>query len=329
MGVAAMSDVARLTRRSLGLGLAAAPLGVARAAGFPDHPLRVVVPFPPGGSTDIVMRLAVPGMESLLGQPVVIDNRGGAGGTVGTTLVARAAPDGYTLLATASTHVINPAVFHNLPYDAVRDFAPVALLASSPFVLVVHPSLPVHTVRELIAYTQRHPAQLSYGSPGNGSGNQLGMEMLKAQTGIDILHVPYAGSAPATTALLAGQVQVMLAPAVVAVSFIQSGQLRALAVSGLHALPTLPDVPTVAETLPGFDATTWYGVLAPAGTPTAVTAQLGAACSAAISTPNAKDKLLAQGVEASSMTTEVFAGHLATELEKWSRVARAAKVQLD
>lgn len=317
-------------RRGLLLSLAALPLArAATAADFPARPLRAVVPFPAGGSTDIVLRLVGPGAERSLGQAIMVDNRGGAGGSVGTALAARAAPDGYTLLVTASTHAINPAVYRNLPYDPVRDFAPVARLASSPFVLVVPASLPITDLPGLLALARQRAGQLSYASPGSGSANHLGMELLKAQAGVDILHVPYSGSAPANTALLAGEVSMMLSPAVVAMPFIQSGHLRALGVSGPEPSPTLPGVPPVASVLPGFDATTWYGVLAPAGTPEPVIVRLNAAFLAGLADPRARERLLAQGVEPAPTSSAEFGRIIAAEVAKWGRVARAAQVRAE
>jgi tripartite-type tricarboxylate transporter receptor subunit TctC len=315
-------------RRGLLASLALLP-GIARAADFPTRPLRVIVAYPPGGPTDVVMRLVAPGFEQAMGQPVVIENRGGAGGSVGAGVAARAVPDGYTILVNASSHAVNPSIYANLPYDPVRDFAPITLLATSPFVLVVHPSIPARTVPEFIEFVRGRPGTLTYASPGNGSANHLGMELLKSRTGTDLLHVPFAGGGPATTAVVAGQVLVTMAPVVVATSLIQSGQLRALALTGVQTLPTLPGLPTIAETLPSFDITTWYGALAPAGTPPEIVERLRAGMVAGLAAPGIEEKLLAQGALASPTTSEAFGRFVVEEVAKWREIARIANARLD
>ena len=309
--------------------LALAAPRLSRAADFPTRPVRIVVAFPPGGPTDIVARVLAPSVEQAWGQPVVVENRAGAGGNIGTAQVARAAPDGYTLLVCASAHAINPSIFRNLPYHPLRDFAPVALLTSSPFVLVVHPAMPVQNFAEFIAYARARPGRINYGSASNGSGNHLAMEMLKTATGIDLVHVPYAGAAPATTDLLSGQIGAMFNNMVSAAPHIPTGRLRALAVSGPTRAPSLPDVPTVAESIPGFDATTWYGVLAPAGTPAPIVAELNARFIAALDGAAARERLTALGLEATPSTPEQFGRFIEAELVKWERAARAANVQMD
>ena len=320
-----------LPRRALAAAatLALAAPGAGRSADFPTRPVRVVVPFPPGGPTDTIARLVAPRLEQGWGQPVIVENRGGAGGNIGTDTVARAAPDGHTLLLAASSHAINPSIFRSLPYDPVRDFAAVALLASSPFVLVVHPSVPAHSLAELLALARARPGRLNYASASNGSGNHLAMEMLKAATGVDLVRVPYAGAAPATTDLLAGQVPVMFNNMVSAVPHIAAGRLRALAVSGPARSTALPAVPAVAETLPGFDASTWYGVLAPAGTPPAVAAELNARFVAALDGPEQRERLLALGLEPTTSSADGFGRFIAAEMAKWGRAARAADVRVE
>jgi len=310
--------------------LALAAPYVARAAEFPTRPVRLVVPFPPGGPTDTIARLVAPRVERGWGQPVVVENRGGAGGNIGTAAVARAAPDGHTLLLVASSHAINPSIFRALPYDPLRDFVPVALLASSPFVLVVHPSVPANSLAELIALARARPGRLNYASASNGSGNHLAMEMLKAAAGVDLVHVPYAGAAPATTDLLAGQVPVMFNNMVSAVPHIPAGRLRALAVSGQRRAAALSEVPTVAESgFPGFDATTWYGVLAPARTPPSIVAELNARFVTALDGAQQRERLAALGLDPTPMAPDAFGRFIESEMAEWGRAARAADVQVD
>ena len=319
-----------LLRRTLTAGaLALALPRRSRAEVFPTRPVRIVVAFPPGGPTDTIARVLAAPLEQAWGQPVVIENRGGAGGNIGTAQVARAAPDGYTLLLCASSHAINPSIFRNLPYHPVRDFAPVALLTSSPFVLVVHPSMPVRSFAEFLTYVRARPGQVNYGSASNGSGNHLAMEMLKTAAGLDLVHVPYAGAAPATTDLLAGQVSAMFNNMVSAAPHIPTGRMRALATSGLTSPPSLPDVPTVAETIPGFDATTWYGILAPANTPAALVSELNARFVTALGTVAVRERLAALGLDATPGTPEAFTRFIGTEMVKWAAAARAANVQMD
>ncbi len=315
-----------LRRAVLALSALAAP---AAAQDFPARPVRIVVPFPPGGPTDIIARLLLPEIGLAVRHGAVIENRGGGGGNIGTEAVARAAPDGHTILITASTHAINPGVLPSIPYDPVRDFAPITLLASGPFVLVVPSSMPVHSLADLLALARREPGRLNYASASNGSGNHLAMEMLKQATGTDMVHVPFAGAAPATTALLGGQVQAMFNNMLSAVPHLREGRLRALAVSGLSRSPVLPDVPAVAETIPGFDATTWYGALAPAGTPAPVVERLRAVLAGAVRGSAVKEQLLAQGVEAAPSTPAEFTRFIEAELRKWRDAARAAGVRVD
>jgi tripartite-type tricarboxylate transporter receptor subunit TctC len=302
---------------------------IGRCLGSRTRPVRLVVPFPPGGPTDTIARLVAPRVEQGWGHPLVVENRGGAGGNIGTAEVARAAPDGHTLLLVASSHAINPSIFRSLPYDPVRDFAPVALLASSPFVLVVHPSVPANSLAELVALVRAQPGRWNYASASNGSGNHLAMEMLKAATGVDLVHVPYAGAAPATTDLLAGQVPIMFNNMVSAVPHIPTGRLRALAVSGPARTPALPEVPAVAETLPGFDASTWYGILAPAGTPPAIVAALNERFLAALDGAPAPERLAALGLDPTPMAPDGFGCFIESEMAKWGLAARAANVQVD
>ena len=241
------------------------------AQAWPAKPIRLMVPFPPGGSTDIVARIVAQKLSERLGQPIVIENRGGAGGTLGTAVAAKAAPDGYTLaVASTSTHVVAPGVYAKLDYDPVKDFAPVALMAVSPYLLVVNPSVPAKTLQELLALAKKQPGKLNYASAGIGSTTQLAMEMLKAASGTYMLHIPYNGNGPAGTAVMGGQVDALFGSLPALLPHAKSGRVRALAVGTPRRSPSLPDIPTVAELgYPGFDASLWLAIMAPAGTPAA------------------------------------------------------------
>ncbi|HEV7393532.1 MAG TPA: tripartite tricarboxylate transporter substrate binding protein, partial [Burkholderiales bacterium] len=235
---------------------------------YPNRAVRVVVPFPPGGGTDIISRTVAQRLSETWGQPVIIDNRGGANGIIGTDLGAKAKADGYTLLVVIATHAINPSLYRKLPYDTAADFAPITLMAQYPFILTIHPSLPAKTVREFIALAKTKPGQLSYASSGNGSGPHLGFELLKKVARIDVVHVPYKGAGPANVDLISGQVQAMFNNFLAAMPQIKAGRLRVLAVTSDRRSPAMPELPTLGESgLPGFDVTGWYALLAPAGTP--------------------------------------------------------------
>ncbi|HEY4252358.1 MAG TPA: tripartite tricarboxylate transporter substrate binding protein [Roseomonas sp.] len=318
-------------RHGLGLAGALALPRIARAQDqdFPTRPVRIIVPTPAGGPADAVARLLAPGFAEGWPYAAIVDNRPGASGVVGSQFVARSAPDGHTLLVNASMHAIIPSVMPNLPYHPLNDFTPLALLSTGPYVLVVHPSLPVTTLAELIALAKARPGQLNYASPGNGTGNHLATELFKAQAGIDMVHVPYAGAAPATTSLVGGQVPMMLNNMISAMPHIQSGRLRALAVTSLRRAPTLPDVPTFAETLPGFEAITWYGMLGPAGMPPALTALLNRRANAVMTNATVRERLTMLGVEATPSTPEEFGRFIASEMEKWARVAQASGARVD
>ena len=301
------------------------------AATYPAKPVRLVVPFPAGGTTDILARAVAQRLSEAWGRQVIVDNRPGAGGNIGSDLVAKAAPDGYTLLmGTVGTHAINPSLYKNMPYDHVKDFAPVILVAGVPNVLVVNPSLPVHSVTELIAYAKANPGKLSFASGGPGSPHHLYGELLKSMTGIEMTHVPYKGSAPALTDLIGGQVQLMFDNLPSSLPFIKAGKLRALAVTSGARAAALPDLPTLAESgLPGFEASSWFGVLAPAGTPRDIVAKLNGAIAGWLASPEAKEKLLAQGAIAAGGTPEDFARHIGAETSKWAKVVKASGAHID
>jgi tripartite-type tricarboxylate transporter receptor subunit TctC len=310
----------------------AAPFTFAQgAANYPTKPVRLVVPFPAGGTTDILARAVAQKLSEAWGQQVIVDNRPGAGGNIGSDLVAKSKPDGYTLLmGTVGTHAINPSLYKNMPYDHVKDFVPVILVAGVPNVLVVNPSLPVHSVPELIAYAKANPGKLNFASSGNGTSIHLSGELFKAMTGVEMTHVPYKGSAPALTDLIGGQVQLMFDNLPSSLPFIKAGKLRALAVTSGARAAALPDLPTLAESgLPGFEASSWFGVLAPAGTPRDIVAKLNGAIAGWLASPEAKEKLLAQGAIAAGGAPEDFARHIGAETSKWAKVVKASGAHID
>jgi tripartite-type tricarboxylate transporter receptor subunit TctC len=306
-----------------------APGAIAQA--YPNHVIRLVVPFPAGGTTDILARAAAQKLTESLGQPVVVDNRPGAGGNIGADLVAKSTPDGYTLLmGTVGTHAINPSLYAKMPYDHVKDFVPVVLVAGVPNVLVVNPSLPVNSVADLIKLAKSKPGAINFASSGSGTSIHLSGELFKTMAGVDMTHVPYKGSAPALSDLIGGQVQLMFDNLPSALPQIKAGKLRAIAVTSLNRAPVLPDVPTIAESgLPGFEASSWFGVLAPAGTPAPVVAKLNAEVNKWLQSPEAREQLLAQGAVAAGGTPEQFAAHIRAETEKWAKVVKASGAKVD
>jgi tripartite-type tricarboxylate transporter receptor subunit TctC len=301
------------------------------AQNYPTKPIRLVVPFPPGGTTDILAREVGQRLSASLGQTVVIDNRPGAAGNIGTELVAKSAADGYTLLmCTVSTHAINPNLYAKLPYDHVADFAPVILVASVPNVLEVTPSLPVNSVADLIKLAKQKPGQINFASSGSGTSIHLSGELFKTMAGVDMTHVPYKGSAPALTDLIGGQVQVMFDNLPSSLPQIKAGKLRAIAVTSAQRAPALPNVPTIAESgLPGFEAGSWFGVVAPAGTPPAIIARINADLNEWLQSPDAKEKLLAQGAAAVGGSPDQFAAYIRAETEKWAKVVKASGAKVD
>ena len=309
--------------------LASAPAAAQPA--WPTRPIRIVVPFTPGGSTDILARSIGKELQDAWGQPVVIENVPGAGGSIGADKVAKAAADGYTLLmGHIGTLAVNPSLYPNLPYDPVRSFAPVAWVARVPNVLVVHPSVPARTVQDLVALAKARPGQLAYGSGGNGSAANLATEYFKLRTGASLLHIPYRGTAPAVTDLMGGQIQLLFTGAPAVLGQIRTGQLRAIAVSSPGRLDALPAVPTVAESgYQDFEADQWYGVVAPAGTPPAVVAKLNAQINQSLNTPELKARLNGEGAVAISATPEAFGAHIAREIARWQPVIKSGRVKAD
>jgi len=301
------------------------------ATTYPSKPIRLVVPFTPGGSTDILARAVAQELTKAWGQAVIVDNVPGAGGAIGAEKVAKAAPDGYTLLmGHIGTLAVNPSLYPTLPYDPITSFAPVAWVARVPNVLVVHPSVKAHNVNDLVALAKASPGRLNYGSGGNGSAANLATEYFKLQTGTSILHIPYRGTAPAVTDLLGGQIQLLFTGAPAVLGQVKNGQLRALAVSSPTRLAALPDLPTVAESgYTGFEADQWYGVVAPAGTPAGVVAKLNAQINQALTAPDMKIRMNNEGAIATPATPEAFGQLIARELARWKPVIQSGRVKAE
>jgi tripartite-type tricarboxylate transporter receptor subunit TctC len=304
--------------------------GAATAQTYPSKPVRFIVTFAAGGGTDLVARAAAPKMSENLGQPIVVENRPGANGAVGAEAVARSAPDGYTVcVCAAGTMVIGPHLTKQ-PFDTLRDFAPISPLATSPFIVTVHPSVKATSIVELIALAKANPGKINFGSSGVGGAPHLSTELFKSMAGVDMVHVAYKGLGPAMTDLLGGQIQFMLADIGVVAPHLKSEKLRGLAITGRSRSPVFPDMPTVAEAgLPGYAAGTWYGLFAPAGTPAPVLVRLSTAAREALAVPEVGTALVAQGVEPLAMTPEQFTEFAREEYAKWGGVIRSAGIKLD
>ncbi len=304
----------------------------ASAQGYPTKPIRLVVPYPAGGPLDIMARAIGQKLTEAWKQPVVVDNRAGAGGNIGADFVAKSAPDGYTLLMGAvATHAINPSLYSKIPYDPVKDFAPVALVAQVPNILVVNPAVPAKTVRELIALARAQPGTLNFGSGSTGSTGHLAGELFNTMAGVKMVHIPYKGAAPATADLLGGQVQLMFDNLASALPNVKAGKLRALAVTTLARSPAIPELPTIAESgLPGFDLTTWFGLLVPAGTPPEIVARLNAEIVRALDAKDMRERLEKMGAEPlSNNTPERFAAFIRSEAAKYARVVKDSGAKVD
>jgi len=308
--------------------LAAHAFATAAAPPFPAKPVRIIVPFAPGGPTDIVARTVGQQLTLALGQPVVVDNRPGAGGVVGADLAAKSAADGYTLLlCSTGAMAINPGLLTSMPYDPVRDLAPITLVVTIPYLLLVNPAYPAQSVKELLALTRARPGQLNYGSAGTGTTSHLAMELFRSMAGIQVTHVPYKGSAPAATDLVGGQLQLLFDAPPSSLPFVRSGRLRALGISTLRRTPLLPDMPTIHEAgVPGYEVLTWSGICAPAGTPKAVVARLNEAIVQGVTSRETRDRFAAIGADVVANSPDEYRKFILAELAKWSRVIREAGV---
>jgi tripartite-type tricarboxylate transporter receptor subunit TctC len=300
----------------------------AAADAYPSRVIRLVVPFAPGGGSDIVARLLSPKLTEALGQSVVVDNRAGANANLGAGVVAKAAPDGYTLLLANANYTINPSLFKSLPFDPVKEFAPVAQIANAANVLAVHPSLPAKSVRELIAIAKAHPRELNFASPGNGTSSHLAGELFRQLAQIEVTHIPYKGATPAVTDLIAGQVSFTIVSTLSVLPYAKQGRLRMLAVTTAKRATALPDLPTIAEAgLPGFEVANWFGVIATGGTPRAVIERLNAELVRIARLPDFADKLALQGADPVTGTPDEFARFIDAEIKKWAAVVRGAGIR--
>jgi tripartite-type tricarboxylate transporter receptor subunit TctC len=319
-----------LTALVLGIALATALLPSPARAAYPDKPVRIVVPFPPGGGTDLVARTLGAGLSKELGQPVVVENRPGGGTVIGTDIAARSAPDGYTLLLATFAHAVNPSLHAKLPYDSAQGFAPVAMVGRSPNILVVPPASPYKTVQDILGEARTHPGKLTFGSYGNGTSAHLSGELFKNMAKVNMTHVPYRGAAPAITDLLGGQIDTMFTTVASVSQHIKSGKLRAIAVTSAARSPAYPNVPTIAEAgVPGYVAESWYGVFAPAGTPAPVIARLNTAVRKAVQDPAFKDAVEKEGLVVSVGAPEELDRYVRTEEARWRRIVQEGKIKAD
>ncbi len=299
------------------------------AQNYPTKPIRMVVGYPPGGAVDILGRIAAKPLSERLGQQVVVDNRGSAGGVIGAQIVARATPDGYTLLFTSISHVIAPHIHRKVAYDAIKDFAPVVQFVDVPLLLAVHPSLPVKSVKELIDYTKARPGQINHGSGGSGATSHLAIELFKSMAGVNMVHIPYRGTGPALTGLLAGEVSVMIGSTVAFVPHIKARKLRGLAVAGAKRSGAVPDLPTIAETVPGYDVTSWFGILAPVGIAKPIVNRINTDLNQALASPELRERLHAQGADPLGGTPEEFAAMIEKDLATWAKAVRDSGARVD
>jgi tripartite-type tricarboxylate transporter receptor subunit TctC len=315
--------------------VAGTAIGLAFAAGaqapnFPTGPVKIVVAYPPGGANDFLARAIGAKLADDWKQPVVVENKPGASGIIGSDLVAKSAPDGQTLLLGSVTNVILPSLYDKLPFDALKDFTPVAMLAYGPLLVVVHPSVPVNSVAELIAYAKKNPGKLSYGTAGSGTSVHIAVEMFKKQAGVDIVHIPYKGSGPAMLDLVGGQTQLMMDVIPSALPQVKAGKIRALAVTGSKRVPELPDLPTVAESgLPGFDVAAWWGVLGPAGIPRQVVEKINADINRVLAMPDIRQSLAGRGLEATPMSTAEFDRVMRSDEARFGAVVKEGHIKPD
>ncbi len=314
--------------RAIAAATLACGTGTAAAQNYPVKPVRVIVPFPPAAGADIVARTIMPRLADVYGQQFVVDNRAGAAGNIGAELAAKSVPDGYTLLFTPASVASSQSLYQKLGYDLEKDLEPISLVASTPFVLVVHPSLPVKTVKDLITMAKAKPGLLLYASTGNGGSPHLATELFKKEAKIDIVHIPYKGTPPAVTDLIAGQVSMMFANTLTVLPYVKSGRLRALGISGAKRSAAIPELPTIAESgLPGFEAGTWFGMLAPTGTPKDITTRLTAETRKIVQTKAVHDSLIAQGADPIGSTAEEFRAKIHADVVKWGDLIRASGIR--
>jgi tripartite-type tricarboxylate transporter receptor subunit TctC len=301
----------------------------AAADDYPSKPVRLIIPFPPGGSNDVVGRMVATQLGERLGRQIVVDNRAGAGGTIGTEIAAQAHPDGYTLLVVSLAHAVNPSLY-KLKYDPIKSFAPIAIFATGPNVLAVNPALPINSVKDLLDHAKKKPGELLYATAGVGSFQHLGAELFKLMAGIDTVHVPFKGGGPAMIDVMGGHTQYMLGSLIQTTPHLRSGKLRALGTGGTKRSPILPDVPTIAEAgVPGYEAVNWWGLVAPAGTPDAVIAKLHKETSAALSSEQLQKQFASDGASVVQMQPAEFGKFIEAELAKWSRVVKEAKIKAE
>jgi tripartite-type tricarboxylate transporter receptor subunit TctC len=299
-------------------------------AAWPERPIHLVVPWAPGGSTDILARAVADKLTQSLGQPVIVENKPGASGNIGSDLVAKAKPDGYTILfGSMSTHAINPSMYSNMPFDGVEDFTPISMLAFVTNTMVVNPSLPAHDVKEFIAYCKAHPGQVAFASAGPGSTNHLSAALMEKMAGIKMLHVPYKGGAPAVVATVAGETQVLFTAGTQSLPHVKAGKLRLLAVTESHRSALLPDTPTVGETIPGYEMAVWYGAFAPRGLPPELTRKLNAEINRAMMLPDVKGRMEAIGVEPVNVTPEEFSKVLHADARKWGELVKELGIKTE
>ena len=318
-----------LGRNAVAAIIACVAAGAVYAQAYPVKPLRMVVPFAPAGGTDVIARYLAAGMSESMSRQVVVDNRGGANGIIGTEIVARAPADGYTLLFVSSPHSVNPSLYQKLPYDTLRDFAPVSLVATSPYVLVIHPSLPVRNVKELIALAKARPDQIAYGSGGSGSSAHLAAELFNQMAGVKLREIPYKGAGPALMAVLSGESAVVFGNALTVKPHIQSGRLRALGIASARRSASAPEMPTIAEAgVPGFRADAVLGLLAPAQTPRAIIETLNAEVHKTMRLPGAVDAMRGMGVDIALSTPEEFGRLIESEMQRWGKVIRALNLKV-
>ena len=300
------------------------------AQSYPNKPIRLVLPYPPGGGTDVIARPLAQKLTENLGQQVIVDNRGGANGNIGMEFVAKSPPDGYTLLfALSAQFAVNPSLYPKLPYDPVRDYAPISLLANAPYLLIVHPSLPVKSVPELLAFVKQRPGQLAYSSAGNGSGAHLAGEMLRSLARVNFVHVPYKGIGLAMPDLIAGQVQLSFVTYTAAGPHVKTGRLRALGVTTAKRSPTLPDLPAIAESVPGYDSAVWYGFAAPAGTPGETVARLNSEVLRVLAAPDFRSRIMLEAVAPIGSTAEEFGSFIRSEIARWAQVVKDSGAKVD